>query len=631
MKKFTLLFSLLLSGILGQLNAQTCALCTPAFTTCPPTGGLCNRLDTAYANQPYDKVINFYMPKTLTDPSVLAQCQCNSVILREIRITGVSGLPAGITYTLHNNGQYNVQNGDSIGCVRFCGTPLVPGLYSVAVYLLADVTALGTLIGDVVQNNNPQQYYDTLLVLPDTAGGVSSFTFGTNGSSACNSISVDLNALYSAPTPNMTRYFWNLGNGQTSQLKNPGIINYTNASITKPDTFPVTLTTVFYNYTVKKIQIAQITGGFSDIEEPGGACTAGIGADPYAKFNLLGFNNIANQGSNTCSNINFDNLNVSIPLGTQNIDLELWDADSGPPFGTADDLLGTYNLTIHLGQENYSNNNAYGYVQFDTVAGTTITETLNVIVNPYPVIPTVIASSDTFCASDSVRISLNNDYSGHTYEWYRDTVFLTAATDSFFTTNQVGNYKVKVTNQSTGCQSESGWKEIVKVQSPAPSISILFNGTSAFVTPFPSSGFAVDWYFNGNLVTGQNGKFLTFLGNGDYRAEVYNTNFPTCRSSSSVETIISGINELADNSVYGLNVFPNPNQGKFTLKYTVEETQNVVLHIQNIMGQTIAIENLVNFPGEFVQEIDARDWSKGVYFIAIETAKGNLNRKIIVQ
>ncbi|HWB63491.1 MAG TPA: hypothetical protein VG603_08285, partial [Chitinophagales bacterium] len=158
----------------NQWVSAQCSQCTPVFSTCPPAGGLCGHLDTAYANHAYDKVINFYMPKVLTDPSILSQCSCNEVHLRHITVTGVSGLPTGVGYSLsHSNGYYDVSNGDSLGCSHFCGTPLVAGLYPVTVYLSADVTAIGTPIGNVDQNNVAQHYMDTLLVLPDTTAGVS--------------------------------------------------------------------------------------------------------------------------------------------------------------------------------------------------------------------------------------------------------------------------------------------------------------------------------------------------------------------------------------------------------------------------------------------------------------------------
>lgn len=88
---------LLLTISLQALMSQPCSNCTPVYVpTCPPTGGLCSKLDTAYANNPFDKVINFYMPKFINSPALLAQCGgCSSIQLRQIDVVGVSGLPGG--------------------------------------------------------------------------------------------------------------------------------------------------------------------------------------------------------------------------------------------------------------------------------------------------------------------------------------------------------------------------------------------------------------------------------------------------------------------------------------------------------------------------------------------------------
>src|SRR5579872_4915088 len=116
MKIYTILLFLMTISV-QQAHSQ-CSACTPQSGTCPPTGGLCNKLDTAYANHPYDKVISFFMPTTLTSPAILAQCQCNHVNLRTITVTGVSGLPTGVTYIISNGGTFNVQGGDSLGCAH---------------------------------------------------------------------------------------------------------------------------------------------------------------------------------------------------------------------------------------------------------------------------------------------------------------------------------------------------------------------------------------------------------------------------------------------------------------------------------------------------------------------------------
>ncbi len=631
MKKFLVLSLLAFVISFQQLNAQ-CSTCTPAFVTCPVAGGLCNKLDTAYANHPYNKVINFYMPKVLTDPSILSQCSCNTVDLQHITVTGVSGLPTGITYLVSNNGYFDVANNDTLGCATFCGTPLLAGVYVVNVYLSADVVAIGTPIGNVTQNNNPQHYTDTLWVLPDTTAGVSSFTYGNNGFSACDSITVSLNALYSAPQPNLTRYFWNI-NGQTSQLQSPGTFTFTNHSFV-PDTFPITLTTVFYNYIVKNVHIADITGGYcGDIEELTCSCISSADSpDPYIQFPLLGFNNSSNYVSNQCHNVNFSNLGQSIPLGTQTLSMQIWDKDNGPPFGSADDLIGTYSLNVFLGQYNYADNNADGYVEFDTIAGTAVTETLNVIVNPTPRLPYVVSSRDTFCSGDSVFVSIDTAsyYNGCTFAWYHDTVFLTAQSDTGFYTTLPGKYKVIITNAATGCSNVSAFKTIHEGQSPNSSADIVFTGTQEYINPLPS-GFAANWYYNGNLVTGHDGAVLPFLGNGFYQAETYNINYPGCRFMLAGDSITGvGINDI-QNTVYNINILPNPNNGNFTLKFSSPVTQQLNIAIRNVIGEVVYTKAMEGFVGDFNEEINLSPLSKGIYVVTIESASGTVNRKIVIQ
>ncbi len=639
-KKFTsiLLFLLLCAGA----TMAQCPSCTPVFSTCPPAGGLCNKLDTAYAHHPFNKVINFYMPKVITDPVLLAQCDgCSQIDLLSITVTGASGLPAGVSYLISNNSYFDVQAGDSMGCATFCGTPLLAGVYIVTVYLEADVTAIGTPIGNVTQNNNPQQYIDTLWVLPDTVAGVSSFTYGNNGFSACDSITVSLNAVVTAPQPNPVRYFWNIG-GITTQARFPGSFTYKNTS-SVPDTIPITLTTVIYNYIVQNVHISKITGGFcGGIPHQQLACSCITGLDspnPFVEFPLLGFNNNANYVSASCNNINWNGINVPIPEGIDTVNMQLWDADEGDLFHIyTNELISTYPLMVQLSQMQYqfADNNAYGYVQFDTVAGTTITETLNVIVNPTPRNPNVLASRDTFCTGDSVTVAIDSAslYPDCTYQWYRDSVFLTANSDSGFYTSQPGNYRVIITNASTGCTVTSHPQKIVAETTPpsSPSLTLSTNpANQIFINPLPS-GTGANWYYNGYLVTGQNGGVLNYLGNGVYGADLYNLAYPLCATTLTPLTVSAlSIEEVGDNAVTGVIISPNPNQGKFHLQFSSPQQQTVHISVENVIGEMVYTQQLVNFNGTFNQDIDLNNLSKGVYLLWIETPSGKYNRKIIVQ
>lgn len=631
MKKFLFVFVLLLATYFA--NAQ-CSACTAAVTpTCPPTGGLCAKLDTAYANQPYSKVIPFYMPKFLSPSQVNISCGgCSSIKLRRIDITGVSGLPGGFgTPYYSQNGSYNVEGGDSVGCATFCGTPLVPGMYVITVYLLADVTAIGTPVGNVDANDQPQQYTDTLWVLPDTTVGVSSFTYGNNGFSSCNTITIDLKANKQAPAPNMTRWFWNIG-GTPSQVKEPGLITFNNISGNKPDTFPVSLTTVFYNYRIKSVNAQLNSGWYPDVNEASSAQDP----EPYLRVIQTGFqsHNCSNTAPST-KNPSYPNINQVIPEGTFTVDMEIWDDDNCgllPIFASNEDHVGDYDVTMQLGTFSLfdNKNNSTGTVIIDTIPNVTLNDTLWVVVFPTPPLPVIVAAKDTFCSNDSVWITIGSGYNGYSFQWWRDSIFLTGLNDSAFYTTQAGNYKVTVTDLVSGCQNTSQIKTIYTAQGIDP-ILVIDNGTKLFITPFPT-GMKARWYFNGNLITGQDGKFLDYVGNGDYYAEVYNPAYPGCSATADFVTVTGvGIEQVIMNSILDLNIFPNPNNGQFTISFLLEEAQDISIRVMDAIGQVVYENRKENYSGTFKQEIDFTSLSKGVYTVQVESPATRLTKRVVTQ
>ncbi len=633
MKKLLLLYFVLLCAAYQQAEAQ-CTQCTPLDCSVQkPAGGLCNQAPDDTAGTPYDAVISFYMPRILNDPATLAQCSgCSYVELHHIKIVGIQGLPTGVNSTPnHANGYYDVWAGDSLGCVSFCGTPVAPGVYYIIVNLLADVVAVGTPIGNVSVNGQAQTYRDTIEIFPGTSVCPQTFSIG-NGPcvlEACDSVSVNLNAtLTNANCPNLISYSWAYGNGGTSPAKTPGVVNYLT-----PDTFPLSLTTTYYTYRITEVT-AEITGGYTgDVEE----LTSLSNPDPYIIIPSLGFNNTGtgnDQDSKT-----WTGLNLVVPENNCDdpIEIQVWDEDTGPPqhsnpLGSQDDNCGSHFITPAVpNQVTHSGSNSKVWVSFDTVATSSVTETVDVIVFPHPPVPALVATKDSLCNGDSAVLSLTVAVPGYAFTWYMNDTTELASTDSVLTVKTSGDYKVKITNVVTGCVEWSA-PHAVAVGTAAPgNINIIFNGTSAFVSPFPSSGFAVDWYFNGNLVVGQNGKFLAFLGNGEYSAEVYNINFPFCRTASGIDTIVSGLNDLVDHSIYDVSIFPNPNNGKFKVNFTTDETQDIRFVISSVVGQTISDRKMENFSGNFNEEIDLSELSKGVYFVTIETKNGRHNSKVVVQ
>lgn len=630
LKKFT--FIALLCLLIWQTAKSQCATCTPVdCSATKPLGGLCNNMPDDTASQFYDAVISFYMPYRLTDASTISQCQCNYVNLRNITVTGIQGLPVGMTYTLNSaNGEYNVQNGDTLGCARICGTPIAPGTYPIVVNLLADVTAVGTPIGSVSLDDQVQTYKDTIVIFPNASACPTTFDLG-NGciTTACNEVSTNLNAtLTNTNCPNLISYSWDYGNGTTSNQKTPGAIVYST-----PDTFPLTLTTTYYTYRIKNITV-NVTGGYTgDIEE----LTGVQNSDPYVKINSFGFNNRGCGGAgHPCDNNSqtFANVNVVVPdnLCASPFQIEVWDEDGSiAPTISPDDLINTHTITPAVPNQVASllNNSSVG-ITFDTVAVSSVTEVIDIIVHPQPVVPTLTISADTICSNDSVRISINELYDGFVFTWFKDSVEI-AVSDSAFYTTDAASYYAKVTNPNTGCSEISAPVSFSKVTAAPATVNVIWNGTQHFVTPFPSSGFAVEWYYNGNLVTGQTGKFLPFYGQGIYEATVYNTAFPACRTAATPDTLNNvGVEEVANNLV-NLSVYPNPNNGVFNLSFTTQNTDNVTITVFDLTGRAVYTQNMANFSGDYTGTIDLSTTAKGVYTLVAESGNVKTNKKVVVQ
>jgi hypothetical protein len=633
------IFSILLSFASIHYGYSQCSTCTIGFSGCPSGGGLCNKPDTGMANQPYQTIIRFYLPKRLNDPTLLAQCSgCSYIQLDRVKIAGITGLPTGVSNYVFNQTQapwrgfYNVANNDTLGCVSICGTPIAAGTYILRVNVEADVVAIGTPIGNV--NPGPQNltFSDTLIILPDTSGAVSSFTFGGVRES-CDSVRLNLDAILSALPPNPTRYFWDFGNSTTGNMKTPGFKTYNS-----PGTYNVSLKTVYYDYKISRLQINNMSNPTScwrgDVEEL-------LTGDPdvYVKISSLGVNTRGNSVSGTTNlNIPIPAAQSIIPQGTTSLSFELWDEDNGPPLGSPDDNMGTYTIALNAFpffpfDVNFSGSCASGYVRIDTVRSTVIDDTLKVNVKGRPTPPIVIASSDTVCSGDSIRLSASPYCADCTYEWVKDdTTIVFGATDSVLYTKETGAYKLNVLDNITGC-SNTGLvnTNVAIVQSPPSFIGVAYFSPTqrVFANPGVQPGFRARWYKDGLEIPGQTGTQIPYLGDGVYQVEIFNIQFPACISSSDTVRISTvGIENESLNS-YKLDVFPNPTNSSLNVSLYILANQ-VEINILDMTGKSVYSEKFDISNEKLEQKIDVSNFAKGVYTLRITSNGQRINRKVVV-
>lgn len=92
---------------------------------------------------------------------------------------------------------------------------------------------------------------------------------------------------------------------------------------------------------------------------------------------------------------------------------------------------------------------------------------------------------------------------------------------------------------------------------------------------------------------------------------------------------VLGIEDLEESN--RINLYPNPNTGKFMLKYVGKPTTKVLsLYITNIAGQVVYQGMRTNFTQTYEGEIDINDMTNGVYIVSIVSDKEVFRKRLVI-
>jgi hypothetical protein len=80
-----------------------------------------------------------------------------------------------------------------------------------------------------------------------------------------------------------------------------------------------------------------------------------------------------------------------------------------------------------------------------------------------------------------------------------------------------------------------------------------------------------------------------------------------------------------------LNYYPNPNTGRFTLNFVLDQKDEVTVAVMDILGKEVYKEKLLDFQGTYDNQIDLSGKEKGIYILQISQKKKTLTRKILIE
>lgn len=320
--------------------------------------------------------VTFWIP-----PEFQEQGTGLNVVVDQITVTSITGVPLGLTFQPNDADLIYFPQENPFGCVRVCGTPMIPGQDTVFI----NVTAQATVAGLPVNQDQTLKIPLTILMSDDPNIG---FVFEPD--SACAPLTVTFGSLISGPGLTST-YDWDFGDGGTYTGPTPPPQTYDAGehivslvtTVTAPILTQATLTAVNEDWC-------------GDIDEPNIPIVGCVG-QPDIYFTLTDANN-GTQRSTTIANDQSPSWSgLFLPLNFPPYTLRFYDSDDL----SGDDLLGTYSLPIGTGTFPFNLSGTNGSVQVQIQTVQTFEDIDTVVVFPVPDVTLTFDLGDTtLCAAD---------------------------------------------------------------------------------------------------------------------------------------------------------------------------------------------------------------------------------------
>ncbi|HOY32477.1 MAG TPA: T9SS type A sorting domain-containing protein [Bacteroidales bacterium] len=586
---------------INESMAQCPGCVTGPCTASPPKPTICPAvLPDGIAMQPYDEDLSFYLPHNFDDAN-----SGYNVDLNQLDILSVVGLPFGLSFQTDaspSNIYYPTSNPPTSehGCGKICGTPIMPGNYTVTVFVLAHVS-----VGIINQTAN-SSFDIPITILP---GGTTNNGFTTSSPFGCAPHTTGFTCNRPSNGNPLFTYSWDFGNGNNSLSENPPSQFYGNPGYyivtlqTQIDTLPYYLESVTLN--------------------SASSCNDSPWSDPDYYFNLkLGSTTVYSSAiiDNTAAPVTFSMSPISLNNSTYTI--EIWEDDTG--LLGADDHCGDFTIQGHTpGTFSLTSGDAHiTYTISHPVLNFTDVDTIKVFQAPILDSLTYLPN-DSLCAGDSVLLSVTDAFGG-LYQWYNDTNAIVNATDSSYFAKVSGYYWVEVSN-SNGCRTNSNEKQITFIDNPSkPGTWIIGNTLNT-----NSTGVDLQWYYEGSPILWATNASFDFAVSGNYF--VMATNFFGCSTSSDTVyvTYSSGIAET--DVLNGVQLIPNPTSGKFMVNFETTSPEAVQINIADLTGRIVFESKFPSQGQRFSQEIDLGNVQKGIYLVEIIAGKSRGNSRLIKQ
>jgi hypothetical protein len=261
----------------------------------------------------------------------------------------------------------------------------------------------------------------------------------------------------------------------------------------------------------------------------------------------------------------------------------------------------------------------YSVIVTDNANGCSSSDQINVFVGTTP----VFTLNDTSVCATQYAI-MGPAGSGLIYQWSTG-----ATTSSIIVNSPGGFYSLTVTDAFSGCAYSDGGNVVVTAP-PAVSFQLAVTGCTSDA-PYTLTGTPAGGTFSGPGITGN-----TFnpaaAGSGASTITYTYTDANGCTGSVShtiTQSACVGVEEQV--IAEGVHVFPNPNNGLFTLTIKNADIAELRIEVVTIDGKTVYTDEVSGITGDFSRSIDLGAEANGIYFLRLTIDGQTVMQKVIKQ
>ncbi len=227
---------------------------------------------------------------------------------------------------------------------------------------------------------------------------------------------------------------------------------------------------------------------------------------------------------------------------------------------------------------------------------------------------TLNTDRDYICSDNHATMICSTTW-GNSFNWYRNEVLDTNNKDSIFITDKPGNYYV-IVNPFSICSDTSTSISIEKFTTPVAHIlDTVINSSYYLSNETDDTSFSYIWYYNdySNVISNQHSIMIPDMGT--YILSLSNI----CGTSE--DSITINVDEV-------LSIFPNPNNGHFSLMVSNLKSDSISLFIYDISGKKILEKTYYTNSNYLLKEIDVYGVESAEYFVIIKTGRNVYSKKI---